>query len=302
MKVMITGGSGFIGTCLSHHLLNKGHQVIATGTRAEHPSMDREGFTYLKADTRQPGIWQEKVAGCDAVVNLAGRTIFHPWSESYRQQILDSRVQTTRHLVDALPDGREIFFCSASAVGYYGSRGDEPLSESAPPGEDFMAQVALQWEAAAMAAREKGARVVTPRFGVILGHQGGAMLKMVPFYRLLLGGPLGSGRQWFAWMHIDDLLSAIDFLMQHTHMQGPLNFCAPDAIRQGEFARALGRALKRPALMPTPAMLIELMAGKLGEALLASQRVIPAKLLEAGFEFSHPRIDGALAAIVSQLR
>jgi uncharacterized protein (TIGR01777 family) len=305
MHIFITGGSGFIGTHLAKRFLEDGGdvaegkvRVTATGNRRRHPTLIDDRFTYLSADTTEPGEWQRAAAGADLLLNLAGRSIFHPWTESYKTKMRASRIRTTRNLVAALPEKSEALLCSASAVGFYGSCGETPLTETSPRGEDFLAQLAEEWEAEALAAEAKGARVVLMRFGIILGAGGGAIPKMLPAFRLGLGGPLGGGEQWFPWLHVEDLYRGVRFLMEKTEIRGPVNFTAPRPIRQAELAKLLGRLLHRPAFLPTPALAVRLAMGELGETLLASQRVTPEQLLGVGFEFSYGEIEAALREVI----
>jgi len=298
MNVFITGATGFVGTYLCRHLLEAGHDVTGVGTRREHRLIEHDRFHYISADTTAPGSWQDALTDVDAVVNLAGRTIFNRWTDRYKIAIYDSRILTTRHIVEALPENREIVLCSASAVGYYGDQGDEVLTESSPAGDDFLARVGTHWEKEALDAEKKGARVALLRFGIVLGRGGGALEKMVPAFRMMVGGPLGDGMQWFPWMHMDDLLAAVDFVMETDAAGGPLNFCAPNPIRNIDLAKTLGRILNRPAFMPAPAFLIRLALGEFGNTLLSSQRAIPAKLLDSGFQFTFPDIHDALVDLV----
>jgi len=309
MKIFITGGSGFVGRHLSSLLLNKGHQVTATGTRSTQKHIVDEKFHYISADTTRTGDWQNSVKDADAVINLAGRSIFSLWTRSYKKQIYDSRILTTRNLVEALPDvpklglgnegkNKNIIFCSTSAAGYYGDRSDDLLTENEPPGNDFLARVCRDWESEAFRAEEKGVRVITMRFGVVLGKNGGAVRQMITPFRFFVGGPLGSGQQWFPFIHISDLLSAILFVIENESIRGPLNFTASEPVRQKEFAKTLGKVLNRPAIMPAPAFIVRLIMGELGASLLASQRVIPCKLSEYGFGFRYPDIRSAIIDIV----
>jgi uncharacterized protein len=301
MNVFITGGSGFVGTYLARRFLKaEGDvRVTATGSRRRHPDLIDERFTYHSADTTEPGEWQKAVADADLVLNLAGRSIFRPWTEKYKTQLRASRIHTTRNLVAALPEKTKALICSASAVGFYGSCAEMKLSEASPKGDDFLAKLSEEWETEALAAEAKGARVVLMRFGIILGSEGGALPKMLPAFRLGLGGPLGSGEQWFSWLHIEDLYKAVRFLMERPDLKGPFNFTAPQPVRQAELARLLGRLLHRPAILPTPAFAVKLAMGELGENLLASQRAIPDQLSQAGFEFSFPEMEGALRDILA---
>jgi uncharacterized protein (TIGR01777 family) len=300
MHIFITGGSGFIGTYLATRFLEAGEeiQVTATGNRRRHPSLTDSNFTYLSADTTEPGDWQAEAAKANLILNLAGRSIFHPWTETYKTKMRDSRIQTTRNLVAALPEKNDALLCSASAVGFYGSCAERVLTETSPRGEDFLAKLSEDWEKEARAAEEKGTRVALMRFGIILGSDGGAIPKMLPAFRLGLGGRLGSGEQWFAWLHVEDLYQAVRFLMAHPEISGPVNFSAPHPIRQAALAKLLGRLLRRPAFLPTPALVVKLAMGELGEALLASQRVTPVILSQAGFGFTHEKIETALRSII----
>lgn len=300
MQIFISGGSGFIGTYLAKRFLetHEDIRVTATGNRRRHPSLSDERFIYLSADTTEPGEWQTAVADADLILNLAGRSIFHPWTENYKTKLRESRIRTTRNLVDALPDKTEVLLCSASAVGFYGSCAEAVLTETSPRGEDFLATLSGEWETEALAAEKKGARVALMRFGIILGTDGGAIPKMLPAFRLGLGGPLGSGEQWFAWLHVEDLYQAIRFLMAHAQISGPVNFSAPQPIRQAALAKLLGRLLHRPAFLPTPALAVKLAMGELGETLLASQRVTPEVLSQAEFEFTYGEIETALRSVI----
>jgi len=300
MKITITGGSGFIGRHLSAFLLKKGHSVTAVGYRTHRDLIRHDNFHYIQADTREKGNWLERIEDMDAVVNLAGQTIFKRWTKRYKQLIYDSRILTTRHIVQALGKGKGTVFCSASAVGYYGDRNDDVLMETEPPGSDFLARVGRDWENEAFAAEKKGTRVVAPRFGIVLGKGGGALSKMVPAFKSFAGGPIGSGRQWFPWIHMDDLVAAMLFIMENETITGPVNLCAPNPARNRELATSLGRALNRPALVPVPAFMVRISMGELGSALLASQRAVPEKLTQSGFVFKHPDIDRAIADIVHQ--
>jgi len=300
MKILITGGSGFVGSNLAYFLLDQGHQVKAVGRSDPPHRFDSENYQFIAADTTQKGPWQEELAGVDAVVNLTGASIFKRWTRNYKKQIYDSRVLTTRNLVEALPSGTNTTLCSASGAGFYGSRGDDVLAEAETAGNDFLAGVSVDWEKEALRASSKGARVAVMRFGVILGHNGGAMAKLIPAYKMFVGGPLGDGQQWFPWLHLDDLMAAIVFVLEHGEISGALNFCAPNPVRNRELARALGEVLSRPAFMPAPAFLIRLAMGEFGDVFLGSQRTVPDKLTNHGFSFRYPEIKEAIRAIVER--
>jgi uncharacterized protein (TIGR01777 family) len=254
----------------------------------------------IRADTTQPGPWQQAAAEADWIVNLAGRTIFHRWSEAYKQQIRDSRILTTRNLVAALPGHRPVVLISTSAVGYYGDGADALLAETAPAGNDFLARLSVDWEQAALDATAKGARVAIARFGIVLSADGGALAQMLPAFRWLVGGPLGSGRQWFPWIHMGDLVAAIEFLAGRDDLAGPFNLCAPHPVINRELARTLGRTLGRPAFVPAPAPALRLLMGEMAGVLLAGQRAVPQRLMAAGFQFRYPHLDGALEALLAR--
>jgi uncharacterized protein (TIGR01777 family) len=297
MNVFITGGLGFVGRNLSKFLLQKGNRVTAVGSRKNPALIDHPDFRYISADTTQTGAWQQELGDQQVIINLAGKSIFTRWTEKSKKQIMDSRILTTRNLVGALPAGSPMVFCSTSAVGYYGSRGDDVLTEEAAPGDDFLAAVGKNWEQEALQAQTKGVRVVLTRFGIVLHRDGGAMAKMVPAFRFFLGGPLGSGEQWFPWIHMHDLLSAYKWVIENSEVSGPVNFCAPQPVRNRELVKKLGIALNRPAFMPAPAFMIKLLLGEFGESLLNSQRAIPAKLQKIGFKFRYADMDSALREI-----
>ena len=299
MKIFIVGGTGFVGSHLCSYLLERGHEITAIGTTSRWQQAHHPQLQYISADTTQTGAWQQELSTADAVVNLAGRSIFKRWNKAYKQQIYDSRILTTRNIVNALPAGTHCVLCNTSAVGYYGNRQDEILTETAAPGTGFMAEIAQDWEKEALPAVEKGARVAVMRFGIVLGSDGGAMAQMLPAFRMFVGGPLGSGRQWFPWIHLQDLLSAVLFLLETSSLSGPFNFCAPNPIRNRELAETLGRLLGRPSFMPAPRVMLRLALGEVGSVLVESQRAVPQNLLASGFNFQFPELEPALQNIVT---
>ena len=300
MKIVITGGSGFVGTHLSNYLLSGGHRVTALGRSADPHRIHHKSYNYVAADTTRPGDWQKEFEDADAVVNLAGTTIFKRWTAGYKKQIYESRIITTRNVVASLPRGRNIILCSASGAGYYGSRGNDLLKENETAGDDFLAGVSVDWEKEALQAADEHLRVVVMRFGVILGKDGGALAKMIPAFKFFVGGSMGSGQQWFPWMHLADLMAAVQFILENDQVNGPVNFCAPNPIRYRDLAKTLVEALKRPTVMTTPAFLIRLVMGEFGEVFLASQRIVPDKLLSHGFSFKYPHINDAIRAVVGR--
>jgi hypothetical protein len=273
--------------------------VIAVGTRASHDLDRSDDFDYISTDTTQKGPWQKKLNSVDAAVNLAGNTIAKRWTRSYKKQIYDSRILTTRNLVEALPPDKNITLCSASAVGYYGDRGEDILEEDALAGNDFLAGLSQNWEKEALQAEKKGARVVITRFGLVLGRGGGVLEKMLPAFRFFVGGPLGNGRQWFPWIHLQDLASALLFVIEKPEISGPVNFTAPDIVRHKDLAKTLANFLKRPSAIPAPGFMLRLALGEMGQALLSSQRVIPSKLTKFGFSFKFPAIEKAISDLIA---
>ena len=300
MNIFISGGTGFIGSRLSEHILDRGHSVISVGTTTPPGPIDNSRYTALTADTSCQGDWQNALEDVSAVVNLAGRTVFKRWTTAYKKQIYDSRILTTRNIVEAIPTGKPMVLCSASAVGYYGNRGDELLTEDAGCGKGFLSEIGIDWEKEAFRATEKGIRVAAMRFGIVLGKGGGAIAKMLPAFKSFVGGPLGDGSQWFPWIHIDDLIAAILFIIENEELSGPFNFTAPNPVRNRELAKTIGNTVGRPAILPAPKFLIKLAMGELGSTLLDSQRVIPENLTKAGFQFRYPDLTSAIRQIVHQ--
>ena len=299
MKILITGASGFVGTHLWRDLIERGHHVTGVARRGPEQARRMARFRFVAADTTQPGNWQAELRETDAVINLAGRSIFGRWTGAVKQEIRDSRVLTTRHVVDALSPGKPVVLVSASGVGFYGEGGEEPLTEESPPGDDFLARLSIDWEAEALRAAAGGARVVLTRLGVVLGPGGGAMARMLTAFNSFVGGPIGSGRQWFPWIHLEDLAAAVAFIIETPGLSGPVNLCAPNPVRNRDLARALGKALNRPAVIPTPGFMLRLALGEFAGVLLGSQRALPRKLEESGFRFTYPDIQSAVTAVVA---
>ncbi|MCX8023525.1 MAG: TIGR01777 family oxidoreductase [Syntrophorhabdaceae bacterium] len=300
MKILITGGTGFVGRELTSRLIQEGYEVTILTRSLKSTQKTEVGLSYLEGDPTEKGPWQEAIKNHDGVINLAGASIFSKWSEENKKAIRDSRVFTTRNIVEAIPQfkDKQFHLFSASAVGYYGFHGDEELSEESPPGGDFLAKVAAEWEAEAKKAQDRGARVVITRFGIVLGEKGGALSQMVPLFQKFIGGPIGSGRQWFSWVHIKDLSEAFIFLLKHPEITGPVNVCSPNPVRNRDLAKAIGRALNRPSFVPAPGFLVKLILGEFGSVILEGQKVIPKRLLEKGFTFKYPDINSALESIL----
>lgn len=297
MRVFIVGGTGFVGVNLANRLQARGDEVTVMGLAAARPRGLDPSVAVVAGDATVAGAWQERIAGHESVVNLAGASIFTRWSAGAKDLIRRSRILSTRNVVDALPASGAVTFVSTSAVGYYGSHGDEELGEDAGPGDDFLARLCVDWEAEALRARERGPRVAIARFGIVLGPGGGVLGLMAPLFRAFVGGPLGSGRQWFSWIHIEDLFGALVHLVGRRESSGPYNFTAPEPVTNQELARELGRALHRPALLPAPAFALRLVLGEFGDMLLTGQRVLPRRLIAEGFRFTRPDLAGALRSL-----
>lgn len=294
----ITGGTGFIGARLANTLQARGYRVTAMGQSSRSVSGLDASVRTVAGDGRLEGNWQKDASRSNLIINLAGASIFSRWSNRRKRLIRESRILTTGHLVEALPSVADgVTLLSASAVGYYGFHGDEELSEDSPPGEDFLSSLCRDWEAEAEKAQGKGCRVIIARFGIVLAR-GGALGRMIPIFRLGLGGPIGSGRQWFSWIHMDDLLAALVYLAEAPASSGVYNLTAPEPVRNSDLTRSLARRLHRPAFLPAPAALVRLAAGEFGDMILQGQRVLPTRLMAEGFAFSHTSIDDALAAVL----
>jgi uncharacterized protein (TIGR01777 family) len=288
MRIAVTGGTGFLGKPLVAALRSRGHDVRVL-------SRGGTGRDFFEAGKPLPA---GALDGAEAVVNLAGEPIARRWTAAAKKQLVDSRVEGTRAVVEAARGTGVRVLISASATGYYGPRGDEPLDESASPGHDFLAGLCQAWEAAAEPARAAGLRVVHPRIGVVLHPEGGALAKMLPLFRLGVAGRLGSGRQAFSWIHRDDMVSLLVFCLETSAVSGPVNGTAPNPVTNAELTHALARAVHRPAVLPAPGFALKLALGEMSEMLLTGQRVLPQKALQAGFKFAFPMLDPALGQML----
>lgn len=301
MKIIVAGGTGFIGSALIETLLSRGDKVVLL-TR-DLPSAQRRWDGRVDArlwNASDPGPWVMTIDGADAVINLAGESVAGGrWTPERKISLLKSRINSTRDIVSALQAAAErpLVMVNASAVGYYGAAPEGECTETAPQGTDFLAALCGQWEREAFAADKLEVRVVTARFGVVLGTQGGALAKMLTPFKLGVGGPLGSGRQPFPWIHLDDAVGAILFAIDNADVSGPMNVTAPEPATNAQFTKALGRALRRPAFLPAPAFALRLALGEMSSLLLEGQRATPKKLLTCGYEFRHPSLDKALSSL-----
>lgn len=301
MKVFMTGGTGFVGTTLSKALLKDGHDVRILTRPGESRRSLPAGAEVVVGDPTVRGLWQDRVPDHDVVINLAGVSIFSRWSDAVKKQLRESRILTTRHLVEALGRGTGggKHLLSASAVGYYGYHEDEILTEESQAGTDFLAALAVDWEREALTAKNLGVRVVTCRFGIVMGENGGALGQMLPIFKLWAGSPLGSGKQWFSWVHEGDLAEIFLFLIKHPEIAGPVNCTAPQPVTNRELTACLGEILKVPTFLPAvPGFMMRIIMGEFGDVLLKGQRVIPQRLQEAGFSFLFPTLKEALTNIL----
>ncbi|HEV7766949.1 MAG TPA: TIGR01777 family oxidoreductase [Thermoanaerobaculia bacterium] len=294
MKIVIAGGSGFLGAPLVQRLTSRGNDVVVL---SRDPSRVRVGRALLW-DARSQGAWSDEAATADVVINLAGENIGDSrWTEARKKRMVASRLDATGAIVEALrrDPSRARTLINASAVGYYGDRGEEVLDENSARGEGFLAELVEKWEHAAREA-ESISRLVILRFGVVLDRSGGALKKLLLPFRLGVGGPIGSGEQWMSWIDREDSLRAVEWSIDQELARGPYNVTSPEPVRNRDFARSLGRVLHRPSILPAPAFALRLALGQMAdEALLASQRVVPHRAEAQGFTFARPSVDEALA-------
>jgi uncharacterized protein len=282
MNVAITGASGMIGKRLRQRVVEAGQMALPISRAAGDSAMG------------------EILASADAIVHLAGEPAAQRWTDSAKKRIRDSRVEGTRHLVNAISaqSHRPRVLVCASAVGYYGSRGDQILTEASSPGTDFLARIVVEWEEAAQLAESLDMRVVRLRFGMVLGH-GGALAKLLPPFRLGVGGRLGSGHQWMAWIHLEDAVNLILFALNYPAIRGAVNAVAPHPVTNEEFTGRLALELHRPAILPVPVFALKLAFGEMSDMVLASQRVLPTVAKSAGFRFQYPDLHAALANLLA---
>jgi uncharacterized protein len=310
MRVTVTGATGLIGRRVVAALLERGDAVTVLSRDPERAKADlgrpnssgahADSLTATRWDPNRESAPQAALAGTDAVVHLAGENVAQRWTDSAKRAIRESRVLGTRNLVlgiEALAETeRPKVLVNGSAIGYYGAHGDEPIDEESPAGEDFLAQTCAEWETEAEMAAHLGVRVVKVRTGVVLDSEGGALGKMLPPFKLGVGGPVASGRQYISWIHTDDVVGIVLAAIDGEQWRGAINATAPEPQRNRDFSKALGRALRRPSLLPVPGAALRLMYGEMAEIVTEGARVVPAKALVLGYEFRHPQLDEALKA------
>jgi uncharacterized protein (TIGR01777 family) len=300
MRVAVTGATGLIGGAVVAALTERGDEVTALSRDAERArgALPAGADAAAWADPKAEPAPAAALRGRDAVVHLLGEQIAQRWSDDAKREIRDSRILSTRNLVAALAElpeaERPKVLVSGSGAGWYGHRGDEPLDETAPAGDDFLARLCADWEAEARRAEELGMRVVLNRNGVVLSQSGGALAKMLPFFKAGIGGPVAGGRQYMPWIHLDDVAGAILFELDTDAASGPVNLSAPEPATNRELSKALGRALRRPAVAPVPAAAVKLLYGQMAEIVTTGQRAVPVKLTELGYRFRQPDLEAAL--------
>lgn len=301
MKFFIMGGTGFIGGPLIRHLIRAGHEVTALARSVSKVEYLPPKATSLVGDPLQPGKWQEAAGRADVLINLVGRPIMTRWTQATRKEILESRVLATRMAVEAIPldKAKGMTLINANAVGYYEGSGDVRITEKSPAGNGFLAEVTREWQEEAETASVKGARVIVARFGAVLGREGGVLAQMLPPFRLGVGGKLGSGSQWFSWIHMHDLVNALLFVAENKKLAGVINMCSPEPVTNLELTRTLARVLKRPARLPVPVFILKLVLGGSAEIALKGQRVFPEMLTNSGFEFDFPILEEALRDLLT---
>jgi uncharacterized protein len=309
MRVVVTGATGMIGGSLISALLARGEEVVALSRDAERGrrALDDRVEVHAWSDPLAEPPPSDALAGADAVVHLIGEPVAQRWTDEAKEAIRDSRVASTRLLVQGLvslsADVRPATLVSQSATGFYGPRGSEPVNESVPAGRDFLAEVVVEWEREALAAAsasDGAVRVVATRTGVVLSPEGGALAKMLPFFRLGIGGPVAGGRQYVPWVHLDDVAGAMAFCLGHHDATGPVNLTAPTPATNAELSRALGRVLKRPAFLPVPSVALKVLYGEMAQIVVTGQRAVPARLEELGYRFRYPELEPALRDVLDR--
>jgi uncharacterized protein (TIGR01777 family) len=292
MKIALTGATGFIGKPLLRKLREAGHELHVLSRRP----VDGQGITYSIWPSTNDPVPVEAVDGRDAIIHLAGEPVSQRWTGEVKRKIRDSRLNGTRQLVDAIAKAanKPRVLVSGSAIGYYGSRGDEVLTETSRPGSGFLEDICVEWEREADRASSSGVRVVKIRTGIVLGTEGGAMAKMLPPFRAGIGGTLGDGRQWMSWIHLEDLVRMFEFAVESGKAKGAWNGTAPHPVTNLQFTKQLASVLHRPAVFPVPSLALKLLYGEMASVILGSQRALPASPQLAGFQFTYPELGPAL--------
>lgn len=298
MKIAISGGTGFIGRPLAARLAQAGHQLVLLTRKPDKVESLPPGAEAAFFDSNR-AFPTENLRGAEAVIHLAGESVGRRWNDEVKRKILESRTRGTAALTRAARESGTVrVFLSASGVGFYGDRGAEPLTESSPPGDDFLSKVCIEWEAPVLALRDSGIRTAVFRLGVVLHPEGGALARMLTPFKLGAGGPMGSGKQYFAFVHRDDVVRVFEEALTNPAYEGVFNVVAPEPVTNKEFTRALGKALHRPAVIPVPAFALRTLFAEMADQLLTGQRALPKRLTEVGFQFRYPDVESALRDLV----
>ncbi|MBI5020581.1 MAG: TIGR01777 family protein [Ignavibacteriales bacterium] len=304
MKVIIAGGSGFIGSELIRKLLASNHQVVLLSRKpVGFKSGYNESLQIVNWNGKHAGSWIKYIDGSDAVINLSGENVASKrWSNTQKENLINSRIEPTMAIADAISKAvnKPKVFINASAAGFYGNFGDGDVFESETKGEGFLADLCEEWERNAMVTEKYGVRVVLLRIGVVLSPSGGALKKMLTPFKYFIGGPLGSGKQWFPWIHLEDVIRIIQFAIENNGIKGALNITSPNPVTMSEFAYSLGKVLKRPSLFPVPSIILKLLLGEMSEIVLGGRKIIPKKLIDAGFKFKFIDINDTLIALMKR--
>jgi hypothetical protein len=305
MKIAITGATGFVGSPLVKKLTARGDRILVLTRNVDRAKriFPNSAFPNLEVVYYRPtesGDWQKAIAGCDAVINLAGEPIAERWSSEHKKMILASRQLGTQKIVEAIDraDPKPRVLVNASAIGYYGTSETASFDETSPAGNDFLAEVCQKWEAEAAKVKSSGVRLVILRFGIVLGKDGGALAKMLTPFKLFAGGPIGSGRQWFSWIHRDDLVNLILEAIDRADIQGTFNATSPNPVRMNDLCHAIGEVMHRPSWLPVPSFALEVLLGDGAKVVLEGQQVLPKKTQSTGFQYQYPTLKSALSEIV----
>ncbi|GFE67672.1 TIGR01777 family oxidoreductase [Chroococcus sp. FPU101] len=299
MKIAITGGTGFVGTRLIEKLKNEGHSIVLFTRNAEKARRSFSNIEIIPYKITESGDWQKAISGCDAVINLAGEPIAERWTPEYKKAILESRQLGTQKVVEAIAQAnpKPLVLISASAIGYYGASETKTFEESSVSGNDFLSEVCQKWEQEAEKVKQYGVRLVIPRIGIVLGN-GGALGKMLPVFKLFAGGPIGTGRQWFSWIHREDLVNFIIEAIKRPEIAGTFNLTAPNPVKMNEFSKILGEVLNRPSWLPVPGIALEVLLGEGSKVVLEGQQVLPKATQNIGFKYQYPNLKSALQEII----
>jgi uncharacterized protein (TIGR01777 family) len=306
MRVFITGGTGLLGRRLVRRLHERGDRAVILTRRSAHArTLFGKDAAVIEGDPMQRSDWMDAVADCDAVIHLAGENVFaRRWNSDFKKLLYDSRILSTQNVVEAMrrsplsAGGQAKVLVNASAIGYYGPHDDEELTEDSAPGSDFLAELCIDWEQAARAAESSGVRVAVVRVGVLLDKAGGALAKLLTPFRLGIGGPVGSGRQWMSWIHYADLVNLFLSAIDNAAVKGPINGTAPNPVANREFSKTLGSVLHRPSFVWTPRLGLRIALGEVADVVATGQRVLPKRAAELGYSFQYPLLHAALAQIL----